>query len=97
VGAQPFILPEVRQVAPRFEVPAGSRVFVQGQQASKMCTLTTSCMLGHTPYRAEAVTESGVSARVLGSAEFDYSGHVDFEERSDRTEFKVEAEDLANG
>jgi hypothetical protein len=61
-----------------------------------MCTRPPPACSG-TRRPGQAVTESGVSARVLGSAEFDYSGHVDFEERSDRTEFKVEAEDLANG
>jgi len=101
VSERQSTLPEVLRAAPCIEVPAGSRVFAQGQQASsylfvtagsvkvfarssegrevvlyrvqagEMCTLTTSCMLGRTPYPAEAVTESDVSARTLGAAEFD--------------------------
>jgi CRP/FNR family transcriptional regulator, anaerobic regulatory protein len=101
MSAQQEGMPEVLQAAPSIEVPAGSRVFAQGQQASnylfvtagsvrvfarssegrevvlyrvqagEMCTLTTSCMLGRAPYPAEAITESDVSARVLGAAEFD--------------------------
>lgn len=49
----------------------GREVVLYRVGAGEMCALTTSCMLGRTPYPAEAVTETQVRARVIGSEAFD--------------------------
>lgn len=94
-------LPLPLQQAAEVVVPAGERVFSQGQRAEnylvvtqgcvkvfarssegrevvlyrvragEMCTLTTCCMLSHSSYPAEAVTETEVRALVIGSEPFD--------------------------
>ena len=53
----------------------GREVVLYRVQAGEMCTLTTSCMLGHAKYPAEAVTETNVRAKVLVAAEFDRALH----------------------
>ena len=53
----------------------GREVVLYRVQAGEMCTLTTSCMLGHANYPAEAITETGVRAKVLGAAEFERALH----------------------
>jgi CRP/FNR family transcriptional regulator len=53
----------------------GREVVLYRVQAGEMCTLTTSCMLGHAKYPAEAVTETDVRAKVLPAAEFDHALH----------------------
>jgi CRP/FNR family transcriptional regulator len=49
----------------------GREVVLYRVGAGEMCALTTSCMLGRTPYPAEAVTETDVRARIIGSEAFD--------------------------
>lgn len=49
----------------------GREVVLYRVGAGEMCALTTSCMLGRTPYPAEAVTESHVRARIIGAEAFD--------------------------
>jgi CRP/FNR family transcriptional regulator len=53
----------------------GREVVLYRVQAGEMCTLTTSCMLGHAKYPAEAVAETDVCAKVLAAAEFDRALH----------------------
>lgn len=58
----------------------GREVVLYRVGAGEMCALTTSCMLGRTPYPAEAVTETNVRARIIGSEAFDraLSGSAEF-------------------
>jgi CRP/FNR family transcriptional regulator len=94
-------LPQPLSDAAEFTLPAGERVFFQGQQAEnylvvtrgvvkvfarssegrevvlyrvragEMCTLTTCCMLSHSKYPAEAVTETEVAAIAMGVEPFE--------------------------
>jgi CRP/FNR family transcriptional regulator len=49
----------------------GREVVLYRVRAGEMCTLTTSCLLGHAKYPAEAITETDVRAKVLDAAEFE--------------------------
>ncbi len=59
----------------------GREVTLYHVDAGEMCTLTTSCMLGKVPYPAEAITESTVTAKVLGAGEFNQALHESTEFR----------------
>jgi len=94
-------LPDPLRGAAEITLPAGERVFFQGQpaenylvvtrgvvkvfarssegrevvlyrvRAGEMCTLTTCCMLSHSKYPAEAVTETEVTAMAMGVEPFE--------------------------
>lgn len=49
----------------------GREVVLYRVRAGEMCLLTTACLIGHTRYSAEAVTEVTTCARVVPAAQFE--------------------------
>ncbi len=49
----------------------GREVLLYRVKPGEMCTLTTACLLGRTPYPAEAVAEEDTRAKAIPSNEFD--------------------------
>lgn len=49
----------------------GREVVLYRVRVDEMCTLTTACLLGHTSYPAEAISETEVVASLIPSKEFD--------------------------
>lgn len=49
----------------------GKEVVLYRVRTGEMCILTTACLLGHTNYPAEAVTETDTVARLIPAALFD--------------------------
>jgi len=49
----------------------GKEVVLYRIKAGEVCVLTTSCLIGHSRYPAEAVTETAVSARIIPHKAFD--------------------------
>lgn len=49
----------------------GKEVVLYRVQAGEMCILTTACLLGHTKYPAEAITESDTVARIIPAQLFE--------------------------
>ena len=49
----------------------GREVVLYRVRAGEMCLLTTACLIGHTRYSAEAVTEEATRARVVPAAQFE--------------------------
>jgi len=50
----------------------GREVVLYRVLPGEMCTLTTACLIGHSHYPAEAITETETEVRALPAAEFDY-------------------------
>lgn len=49
----------------------GREVVLYRVNPGEMCTLTTACLLGRTPYPAEAVAEADTTAKAIPSTDFD--------------------------
>jgi CRP/FNR family transcriptional regulator len=49
----------------------GKEVILYRVNQGEMCLLTTACLLGHTKYPAEAITELETTARVIPAKDFD--------------------------
>jgi len=49
----------------------GKEVVLYRVREGEMCLLTTTCLIGHRPYPAEAFTDSETSARVIPAKEFE--------------------------
>ena len=51
--------------------PGGKEIVLYRVGPGEMCTLTTSCMLSHKQYPADAITESDITAIAMSKVEFD--------------------------
>lgn len=49
----------------------GKEVVLYRVEPGELCILTTACLIGHTPYPADAVTDFATRARVIPLAEFE--------------------------
>ena len=49
----------------------GKEVVLYRVQPGELCILTTACLIGHTPYPADAVTDAATRARVIPLADFE--------------------------
>ncbi len=49
----------------------GKEVVLYRVEPGELCILTTACLIGHTPYPADAVTDAATRARVIPLAEFE--------------------------
>ncbi len=49
----------------------GKEVVLYRVRPGELCILTTACVIGHTPYPADAVTDAHTKARVIPVAEFE--------------------------
>ena len=51
--------------------PSGRELLLYRVEPGESCIITSSCLLGRTPYTARGVTESDVTMAILPSAQFD--------------------------
>jgi CRP/FNR family transcriptional regulator len=49
----------------------GKEVVLYRVRPGELCILTTACVIGHTPYPAEAITDTQTKARVIPITEFE--------------------------
>ena len=49
----------------------GKEVVLYRVRPGELCILTTACVIGHTPYPADAVTDAPTKARIIPVAEFE--------------------------
>jgi CRP/FNR family transcriptional regulator len=66
-----YLLVATGRVRVQLLTSGGREVVLYHVGAGESCVLTTSCLMGRTPYPAEGITETAVTAMALAVADFD--------------------------